>query len=163
MNIDGEWRVAFIAAESPDLDYGTAPMPVDDAKPGLYGSGYVNGTIIGMPHNSPNKDLGWELVKYLATDDHALALLSNGLRNVPSTKSSATSPDLVPDEHFAPFLDIFAHPESRTTPITAVGTGYTDLFSDFATKWQAGAVSDLMAGLKDLDKQIDDQLAQAGG
>jgi hypothetical protein len=24
-------------------------MPVDDAHPELYGSGYVNGTIIGMP------------------------------------------------------------------------------------------------------------------
>ena len=24
-------------------------MPVDDAKPSLYGSGYINGTIIGIP------------------------------------------------------------------------------------------------------------------
>ena len=33
MNLDGEWRVAFIQAEHPKLDYGTAPMPVDDANP----------------------------------------------------------------------------------------------------------------------------------
>ena len=33
MNLDGEWRVAFIKAEHPELEYGTAPMPVDDAKP----------------------------------------------------------------------------------------------------------------------------------
>src|SRR3954471_18203685 len=30
MNIDGEYRTAFIAKEHPELDYGTAPMPVDD-------------------------------------------------------------------------------------------------------------------------------------
>ena len=28
MAIDGEYRTAFIKAEHPDLDYGTAPMPV---------------------------------------------------------------------------------------------------------------------------------------
>ena len=30
MNVDGEWRTAFIADEAPDLHYGTAPVPVDD-------------------------------------------------------------------------------------------------------------------------------------
>src|SRR6266511_335311 len=35
MNMDGEWRVAFIANEHPELKYGTAPMPVDSAHPEL--------------------------------------------------------------------------------------------------------------------------------
>ena len=30
MMMDGEWRVSFIAAEHPELPYGTAPMPVDE-------------------------------------------------------------------------------------------------------------------------------------
>ena len=46
MLLDGEWRVAFLAAEHPELKYGTAPMAVDDAHPELYGGGYINGTII---------------------------------------------------------------------------------------------------------------------
>jgi multiple sugar transport system substrate-binding protein len=163
MAIDGEWRVAFIAAEAPDLNYGTAPVPVADDRPELYGSGYINGTIIGIPHNSPNPDLGWELLKYLTTDDHALAQLSNGLRNVPSTLSSLESPELTPDENFAIFLDIFAHPMSTTTPITKVGAAYGDLATAFVASWQAGEVADLQAGLADLDAQIDAQLAQAGG
>ena len=33
MNLDGEWRVAFIQGEHPNLQYGTAPFPVDDAHP----------------------------------------------------------------------------------------------------------------------------------
>ncbi len=163
MNIDGEWRVAFIGREAPDLDYGTAPVPVDDEQPDLYGSGYINGTIVGIPGNAANKEQAWALVKYLTTDDAALAKLSNGLRNVPSTKSSGQSPDLIPDEHFATFLDIFAHPASSTTPVTAVGSAYQNLVNDFVSRWQAGNVPDLQAGLTDLDQQIDDQLAQAGG
>src|SRR5215216_6846672 len=35
MMMDGEWRVAFVAAEHPELRYGTAPMPVMGA--GTYG------------------------------------------------------------------------------------------------------------------------------
>jgi multiple sugar transport system substrate-binding protein len=163
MNIDGEWRVAFIGREAPELDYGTAPVPVSDSQPDLYGSGYVVGTIVGIPSNAPNKEQAWALVKYLTTDDAALAKLSNGLRNVPSTKSSGQSPDLIPDDNFATFLDIFAHPASSTTPVTAVGAAYQELTNLFVSNWQAGDVPDLEAGLADLDQQIDDQLAQAGG
>ena len=35
MTIDGEYRTAFIKDEHPELDYGTAPMPVADAHPEL--------------------------------------------------------------------------------------------------------------------------------
>lgn len=163
MIIDGEWRVAFIANEAPNLDYGTAPTPVEDSKPDQYGAGYVNGTIVGIPSNAEQPEHAWALVRHLTTDDSALAKLSNGLRNVPSTKSALNSPELVPDTNFDTFLAIFAHPKSSTVPITAVGAAYQDLVKDFLSRWQAGEISDLQAGLADLDKQIDDQLAQAGG
>jgi multiple sugar transport system substrate-binding protein len=161
MNIDGEWRVAFIHNEHPELNYGTAPMPVDDAHPQLYGAGYINGTIIGIPKGSPHLKEAWDLVRYLTTNTHFLAQFSNGIRNVPSTTASLRSPEIKPDAHFATFLRIFGNPHSATTPITEVGAGYQDLIQAFAVKWQAGHVSDLAAGLKDLDKQIDAQLAQA--
>ncbi len=160
---DGEWRVAFIAAEHPELDYGTAPMPVDDAHPELYGSGYVNGTIIGIPKGVKHKTEAWALLRYLTFDTHALAKLSNGLRNVPTTKASLTSEEIKPDAHFATFLKIFAHPKSVTSPITAVGNAYGSLIQTFTVKWQAGKEKDLAKGLKNVDKQIDAQLAQAGG
>jgi len=75
--------------------------------------------------------------------------------------ASLRSPEIKPDVHFATFLKIFGNAHSATTPITAVGAGYQDLIQAFAVKWQAGHVSDLHAGLQDLDKQIDAQLAQA--
>ncbi len=163
MNLDGEWRVAFIQAEHPTLAYGTAPMPVDASQPQLYGSGYINGTIIGIPKNGKHEDQAWALVRYLTTNTHALAELSNGLRNVPSTQASLTSKELIPDAHFATFLHIFGNPHSTTSPITAAGVSYTNAVQSFATKWQAGQAGSLSSGLAKLDSQLDAMVKQAGG
>jgi multiple sugar transport system substrate-binding protein len=163
MNLDGEWRVAFIQAEHPTLDYGTAPVPVDSSVAGTYGSGYINGTIIGIPKNGKNTNDAWDLVRWLTTNTHALAELSNGLRNVPSTTASTHSKELIPDAHFATFLKIFSNKLSSTSPITASGVSYTNAVQNFATKWQAGSVKDLPSALSGLDKQLDAQVAQAKG
>ena len=163
MILDGEWRVAFIKAEHPSLNYGTAPMPVDDAHPEWYGGGSVNGTIIGIPKGGKHNDQAWDLVKYLTTDDHALARFSNAIRNVPSTRSSAKSKELKPDPRFATFVKIFNSKYSMTTPITAAGNANLTLVGRFSVKYQAGKVKNLHQGLKALDKQIDAQNKQAGG
>jgi len=163
MNFDGEWRVAFIHNEHPNLDYGTAPMPADDAHPELYGSGYINGTIIGLPRGGHHQDQAWAFVRYLTTKDHPLAVLSNGLRNVPTTQSSLNSKEIVPDAHFSTFLKIFANPKSNTSPILASGQAYTNAVQSFFTKWQAGNYKDLGGALTKLAKQLDAQVAQAKG
>jgi multiple sugar transport system substrate-binding protein len=163
MMMDGEWRVAFIAAEHPNLNYATAPMPVGDLHPELYGAGYVNGTIIGIPKRGGNREQAWQLVKYLTTNDHALATFSNGIRNVPSTRSSSQSKELKPDRNFATFTRVFTNPKSATIPITSIGAAHLDAFQSFLAKWQAGKVKDLAGGLRDVDKQIDGKLKQEGG
>jgi multiple sugar transport system substrate-binding protein len=163
MNLDGEWRVAFIGAEHPELNFGTAPLPVDDGQPDLYGSGYTSGSIIGIPKTSGHKDEAWQLLKYLATDTGALVKMTNGIRNVPTTTDALESPDVKPDEAFNIFLDIFGNPNTRTTPITLVGSANQDLVDAFVTKYQAGKVDDLEGGLAELDQQIDAQLEAAGG
>jgi multiple sugar transport system substrate-binding protein len=162
MMLDGEWRVAFIKNEHPELQYGTAPMPVDDAHPELYGAGAVNGTIIGIAKGAKHPNEAWDLVKYLTTNDHALAKFSNGIRNVPSTVSSSKSRELSPDKNFATFLRIFTNPHSQTTPITTIGLDHLTTFTNFIVKWQAGKAKDLQAGLREVDKQIDGKLKQAG-
>ena len=90
-------------------------------------------------------------------------MLSNGLRNVPTTESSAESPDLKPDPKFETFLKIFGDDHTTTTPVTAAGSAYQELFNNFVNKWQAGRGDDLKGGLADVDKQIDAQLANAEG
>src|SRR5207244_2129862 len=60
MAVDGEWRTAMIAEQAPNLDYGTAPVPVADDKPGRYGGGFITGTIIGIPRGSKHPDAAAE-------------------------------------------------------------------------------------------------------
>ena len=163
MNLDGEWRVAFIQHEHPNLQYGTAPFPVADNHPELYGSGYINGTIIGIPRGGKHEAEAWALVRYLTTNTHFLAQFSNLIRNVPTTTASLTSPEIKPDAHFSTFLKIFGNPHSSTSPIMASGNAFTNLVQNFWTKWQAGHVKNLASGLKSLDKQLDAQVKQAGG
>ena len=163
MNVDGEWRTAFIADEAPDLPYNTAPLPVDDDNPDLYGGGYTTGNIAGIPKTAKHPEQGWALLKWLATDDEAMVFLSNGLRNVPTTASSAQSPDLKPDPKFDTFVKIFGNANTTTTPVTAAGSAPQELFNSFSNKWQAGRVDDLEGGLAGVDKAIDAQLANAEG
>jgi multiple sugar transport system substrate-binding protein len=164
MNMDGEWRTAFIKNDAPKLDYGTAPMPVDPDQPELYGCGYVTGTIVGLPKGvkKANVEAAWKLISWLTLDTDALVKLSNGLRNVPSTTGSMSSAGLDPDPNFKTFIDIAGHPKTGTHPVTASGAAYQDLFGTVETKWQAGNISDLDKALKDADKQIDALNAQVG-
>jgi diguanylate cyclase (GGDEF)-like protein/PAS domain S-box-containing protein len=163
MCLDGEWRLAFIAGSRSKLDFGTAPLPVDDAHPELYGSGFINGTIVGMPANAPHPDQGWQLVRYLTTDDAALAKLAAGLRNIPSTKASLGWQDPARDDRFSVFVEIFRHPRSSSPQITAAGVEYQNRFAEFADRWQAGEVRDLRRGLREVDQAINAQIWEAVG
>jgi multiple sugar transport system substrate-binding protein len=89
--------------------------------------------------------------------------MANGLGNVPTTTASLHSPELKLDPRFDVFLKVYANPRSSTVPITAVGVAYQNLFTSFISKWQAGHVKNLQAGLRDVDHQIDAQLQHAGG
>ena len=162
MNLDGEYRTAFLAADAPSLKYGTAPHPVSN--PSLYGSGFVIGTIMGIPKGSDHEDESWLLLKYLATNSKALTQLSLGLRNVPSTLPTLKNPVLRKDAKFKVFLDIFANPKSSTQPVLKIGAQNQTLFSTFISKWQAGHVpsKDLNKGLANVDKQIDAAIGQSG-
>jgi multiple sugar transport system substrate-binding protein len=158
MMIDGEWRNAFIAADKSKVNYQTAPFPVDDAQPDLYGSGQVGGTIMGIPKGVKHSAESWLLVRYMTTDTNALITLAKGLKNVPSTVESLKDPELNSDPHFSTFMKIFQNPKSTFKPVTPIGVTDQDLFGSVAEKHQAGKVTDLQAELVKLDDQISKQL-----
>ena len=161
MVLDGEYRTAFIKAEHPDLNYGTAPMAVDDAQPNLYGGGYVVGNTVGIPKGAKHEAAAWELIKYLATNNAPLVTLADGLGNVPTTASSAKAASVVKEPRFQTFVKIFSDPHTATNPLVASGDADQNAIKAFAAKWEAGKVSSLPAGLQAVDKQIDAQLANA--
>jgi multiple sugar transport system substrate-binding protein len=159
MNLDGEWRIASIAADNPpNLDWGVAPMPVADSKASTYGSGYVVGNVIGISRNSRNAEAAWQFVKFLTTNTDSVVALANGIKNVPTLTSALRSPDLSADTNFKVFLDIFANPRSSTSPLSVNGTAYQDTAQNFVNSWQAGKVRNLGAGLRHLDDDINQAL-----
>jgi multiple sugar transport system substrate-binding protein len=162
MNLDGEYRIGFIKAEAPKLDFGTAPPPTSN--PDLYGSSFVIGTIMGLPKGAKHADAAWLFLKFFSTDPTTLAQMSNGLQNIPSTLASLKSSALKYDPRFKTFLNVFANPKSSTQPVLSIGAQNQTLFASFLTKWQAGHVKDedLHAGIENVDKQIDNALEQAG-
>jgi multiple sugar transport system substrate-binding protein len=161
MVFDGEWRTALIKADGSKVSYGTAPFAVDAAHTDVYGSGRVGGTITGIPRTSKNPDAAWDIVKFMSTDTGFLVALANGLGNVPTTTAAAQSPDLkIMTPQFKTFIDVWNNPKSTyQPPIQAQGNGYSSLLTTFDQKWVAGKVSDLQAGLQQVDQQITNQLS----
>jgi multiple sugar transport system substrate-binding protein len=161
MNLDGEWRTAFIADEAPDLNYATAPFPVPDDRADQYGMGQIGGTIIGIPRGSDSPEEAWLLLQYMATDTDTLVYMANNVRNVPTTIAALESTDLDVTPQFETFLNIFQNPLSHYKQHSAIGSADQTTLADFAARWQTGAATDLQGGLQQVAQQIDDQLAQA--
>lgn len=160
MWMDGEWRVDFIGLDHPDLNYGTAPFPVADDHPELYGSGYVVTNILAIPKGAAHPDEAWLLAKFLSTDTNSLVYLANSVKNIPPTSAALDSPKLTSDPHFSVFLDIYKNPDSDYPPPAAVAVNAEGLTDDFNAKWVAGEVSDLQSGLAATAQQVDQQIAQ---
>ncbi len=158
MLFDGEWRTVYDAAAMAKLNYGTAPFPVADDKPELYGSGLIGGTVVGIPRTSQHQPEAWLFVKTLTTDPQFLEELAVKIGNVPTTIETLQNTSLADDPHFKTFLDIFADPNSTFKQMSTIGTADATMETDFLAKWEAGEVADLQAGLQDLASQIDQQL-----
>lgn len=159
MTLDGEYRTAFIKDQAPDLDYATAPFPVSDSYPELYGTGYTTGNIIGIPKGAKNAAAAWDVIKFLTTDTDALVTFANGLGNVPTSTDALTSPDLKLPTQFQTFLDLYGGGKLQTNPATASGGAFLKVAGDFATAYVTGSRTDLEKGLAETDKQIDDSAA----
>jgi multiple sugar transport system substrate-binding protein len=163
MNLDGEWRVAFIEDGNPDLNYATAPFPVPDDAAETYGIGQIGLGIIGVPRGAEHPDAAWDVVKYLATDTKNLVYLGNVVKNIPTTLAALKSPDLNTPPQFQAFLDMYANPASTYKGTTLIGSEDIDIFQRFLERWQTGQVTDLQGGLEQAAKEIDDAVAQASG
>jgi multiple sugar transport system substrate-binding protein len=159
MLLDGEWRTQFIEDEAAELDYGTAPFPVSDDHPELYGSGMIAPGIILVLEDASDQDTSWELAKFLATDVDAQVEFAGALNNLPTLAEAADHPDFDIDDQFRTFFDISEHPETGSAPLHETGILYLELMFRFTERWQAGEVGDLQEGLDQLAAEIDEQLA----
>ena len=160
MNLDGEWRVAFIEDGAPDLHYATAPFPVPDDAADTYGIGQIALGIVGVPKGAEHADAAWDVVKFMSTDTQNLVYLGNVVKNLPTTTAALESPDLNAGPQFQTFLDIYANPDSTYKGTTLVGSEDVDIFQKFLDQWQTGQTTDLQGGLQQTASQIDAVVAQ---
>ena len=63
--------------EAPELKFGDAPIPVDDASPTSTAPATSPATSSASPRRAENPEAAWELVKYLTTDTEAIVKLAN--------------------------------------------------------------------------------------
>ena len=160
MQIDGEYRTAFIKDQKPDLDYGTAPTPVMDGL-GNYGSTYIAGNVAGIAKGSKHPELAWALLKYLSTNTDAQVTMGNGLKNIPTLTSALDSSKLEVDENYKTFVDVAGNKDTMTSPGTADGAAYIGTFTKFWQAYQQNG-GNLDAQLKKLDSDIDNANQLAG-
>ncbi|WP_434451531.1 extracellular solute-binding protein [Lentzea sp. E54] len=158
--MDGEYRTAFLKAQAPQIKFGTAPFPT--LKPEQYGTAFTTGTIMGIPKGAKNPGAAWELIKHLTFDTDTIVDLSNAIKNVPSTKAAMESPRLEVDEQFKTFIDLAKSDKLKGNPVTPIGDAHIKAVTDFSVSYQSGKVPDLAAGLKEVDQNIDDQIAKSG-
>jgi multiple sugar transport system substrate-binding protein len=163
MNMDGEYRTAFIADQAPDLHYSTAAFPTLSDHTDLYGGGYITGNIIGISKGSKNPELAWALLKYLTTNTAAVVTMANGLKNVPHLTSALTSSKLEVNDQYKTFIDVAGNTNSLTTPPSPLGAGYQVTFQNWWNKYQETGTGSIDTGLKSVDKQIDDSLSLVSG
>ena len=163
MNMDGEYRTAFIADQAPDLHYSTAPFPTLADHTDLYGGGYITGNIIGISKGSKNPELAWALLKYLTTNTASVVKMANGLKNVPHLTSALQSSKLEVNDQYKTFIDVAGSSNSLTTPPSPLGAGYQVTFQNWWNKYQETGTGSIATGLKSVDKQIDDSLNLVSG
>jgi multiple sugar transport system substrate-binding protein len=164
MALDGEWRVAFIQDQAPDLPYDTAPLPVLDGSGQQLGGGYASGASVGISSKSKNKEAAWALAKFIATDTSAAVEIANGFKNIPTLKAAAESSDLEVPDQYRTFIEASGHPATATSPVTAIGSTLTQGFATFWADYQSGEADDetLAAGLEQVDEDIDNALSLRG-
>ncbi|MGQ9629853.1 MAG: extracellular solute-binding protein [bacterium] len=77
MKIDGDWGYWNIAS-LPDLDIGTAPVPIPDM-PGAKRTTFSCGSMYAIPSNSKYPEEAWAFIKWLSGPQGAKSLAANAL------------------------------------------------------------------------------------
>lgn len=148
---------------NPDVNFGAAPMPVDDAiHDSQYGAGIVSSNNMGISRGTDNIRDAWTVLKEFTTD---VKLARNWANNYgdPSHLNAARGVDSgvnIPN-WLKPFFRISNHKNSGYHKLLNTGeheeiTAVNELFA----AWQAGGLTNLKSGLKGITKDINELLAR---
>jgi multiple sugar transport system substrate-binding protein len=107
MDVSGEWFMPTIKQQSPNLDYGVAPIPYPDGDPQYAGTGSVGGNPLVILKGAQDPTAAWNLVDWLATTGQEIATktpsIFNDVYSVPALKSLVDDTKLAPTPQMAFF------------------------------------------------------------
>ncbi|MFD0619760.1 ABC transporter substrate-binding protein [Paenibacillus sp. GCM10027629] len=129
MTIDGEWLPTFIKQFAPNLNYGIAPIPYDDANPNLINPGNVTTSVFYIPKGVKNPDASWKFLKWL-TEPEQMGEFTAALGNLPTRTSLLDNPIYASVPGFKEFLAYSQSPNLHSFPATAFANEYMTEFTD---------------------------------
>jgi len=101
MYIDGPNIAGWIVEKNPDFEWGTATLP--EGK--VVGSAVSTGdTEYGMFANSENKDLAWEFVKFMTSEESIYSWVQN-IPTLPANVAVSEKEDIIGNEYIKPFIE----------------------------------------------------------
>jgi multiple sugar transport system substrate-binding protein len=114
MIIDGSWRIGALRSEAPDLDYGTAPIPLADGSdtPATYGTAW--GSAVTRQASGEVRDAAWRFVQFL-TEYESMTYWSEHTGELPmrtrvlDDTAFRARLDEATGGRMAPFLDQMPH------------------------------------------------------
>jgi multiple sugar transport system substrate-binding protein len=146
--IEGAWILGFLRDNAPNLQYGTAPMPIGPS--GERGN-FIYTVAYGLNADSPNREAAVKVLEALTSEEAQQWVLQQGLA-IPSRSAIADNP------YFAEET-----PEAMANKIVfegaADGNVYGFQFGSIGTDWQTpinAALAAIMTGQKDVDTALAD-------
>ena len=107
MDVSGEWFMPTIKQQSPNLNFGVAPIPYPDGEPQFADTGSVGGNPLVILKGAKDTKAAWNLVDWLATTGQQTATktpaLLNDVGSVPALKSLVNDASLAPSPAMAFF------------------------------------------------------------
>jgi multiple sugar transport system substrate-binding protein len=144
-------NLAATLASNKDFKYDVLPMPSNKSNMNVFGA-----AGFAMYSQSKNKDLSWELLKELASQDTQKAWAASGTSN-PTTKTAQQSPEFAASK---PHPELFYNQIDHAKPVAAPSFfGTMDAaFQKAMTSIYAGA--DVASALKQANDQVKSTISE---
>ena len=171
MKLDADWMApmfcdpdgwALNPCTKPAVNFGTAPFPVEASIASTnYGSGLVGGQVMGISKGSKNVKDAWIVIKGLAKDVQLSIDYANANGSVPVLNAALKSGKITFPAIYQTFYNIAANPKSGYHILKNTGEHLEDAeIFNFMSAWQAGSVTDLKSGLKDVTSKVSSILSR---
>jgi multiple sugar transport system substrate-binding protein len=133
MDISGEWFMPTILQESPNMDFGVAPIPYPDGDPQYANTGSVGGNPLVILKGAKDPSASWDLIDWLATTGQEIATknptLFHDIYSVPALKSLVSDAKLAPTPQMAFFWQYSGSANIHPFPPVPDATTYLNAIS----------------------------------